>query len=290
MRLTNVLRRPILLITMLAIFATTSPGQNPADVAHLWLTRFCGTDDNGGAAAALAQAGASALPILIQAAQNGPSSDYVSGLIQEFGNEYDVTTAFILSYGAEMGMSTSEIQAATTITRDQYIADQLGKAVFSYQARALVGLGIIGGPAALQVLQSFANNNGSPLQSIAQQALANFAGSTSMAGNITAKAGPSDARVWTATFTNNGPGTAMNVQVNSFKLTQTFGAACTPVVTVPAALPFAVGSIVPSSSVATNFTIDFTACAADARFTANLGFSANSGAVVGTLVRYNQFQ
>jgi hypothetical protein len=290
MRLTNFLVRLILSVTMLAIFAPTSLGQNPANVAILWLTRFCDTGDNGGAEAALAQAGESAAPILIQAAQVGPSADYVAGLIQQYGNEYDITTAFILTYGPEIGMSTSDVEAETAITRDQYISDQVSRAVFSYQVKALVGLGIIGGQAALQVLQSIANNNSSPLQPIAQQVLSKFAAPTTMAANITAKTGPSNARVWTLTFTNNGPGTAMNVQVNSLNLTQTFGAACTPAVTFPETFPFPVGNIIPASTGSTSITIDFTGCPANARFTANISFSANSGIVTGTVIRYNQFE
>jgi hypothetical protein len=111
-----------------------------------------------------------------------------------------------------------------------------------------------------------------------------------MAGNITAKAGPSNARVWTVTFINNGPGVAVGVQVNSLELTQTFGAACSPIVTTPAAFPLAVGSIAPSGTGSTAITINFTGCPANARFTANISFSANSETVTGTVIRYNQFE
>ena len=112
---------------------------------------------------------------------------------------------------------------------------------------------------------------------------------TSMAGNIIAKAGPSNARVWTLSLLDNGPGAANAVLINSFTLTQTFGAACTPVLT-GVAFPLLVGNVGPSQTGTTAVSIDFTGCAASARFTAKFSFSANNNAVSGYVIRYNQTQ
>ncbi|MGH9720500.1 MAG: beta strand repeat-containing protein, partial [Bryobacteraceae bacterium] len=113
-------------------------------------------------------------------------------------------------------------------------------------------------------------------------------GNPALSGNITAKSGPSNARVWTVRIDNAGPGTAVNAQINGLTLTQTFGVACTPVVSAP--FPLALGSINPAAFATGNITIDFTGCAVNARFTATVPFSSNSGAVTGTIIRYNQFQ
>lgn len=255
-----------------------------------WLLNDCEVGMGGVLEAQIAQAGAQLVPGLVQAAQNGPDASTLATVAAGAGQEFDQIQAYLASDGLNSGLPSDALQAVQNESRDEFIADALSDFIYSYQARALVGLGIIGGQTALQVLQSFANNTGSRLQPIAQNALANFAGSTTMAANITAKTGPSDARVWTVTFTNNGPGTAMNVQVNSLKLTQTFGTACTPVVTVPGAFPLSVGSIVPAGTDSTEITINFTGCALNARFKANISFSANSGAVTGTVVRSNQYQ
>ena len=51
---------------------------------------------------------------------------------------------------------------------------------------------------------------------------------------IASKAGSQNARVWTMTANNPGPGTAYTTQISGFTLTQVAGAACTPVVTPPA--------------------------------------------------------
>jgi len=112
---------------------------------------------------------------------------------------------------------------------------------------------------------------------------------TSMAGNIIAKTGPPNARVWTLSLLDNGPGAANAVLINSFTLTQTFGAACTPVLD-GAAFPLSVGNVAPLQTGTTTLPIDFTGCAASARFTAKFLFSANNGAVSGYVVRYNQTQ
>jgi hypothetical protein len=121
--------------------------------------------------------------------------------------------------------------------------------------------------------------------------MANFqAGGTSMAARISGRVGPSNARLWTISLTNNGPGAANSAQIDGFGLTQTSGAACTPVITSPAAFPLAVGSIAPSGTGSGTITIDFTGCAATARFKLVSPFSANGGTAGGVLTLFNLFQ
>jgi CSLREA domain-containing protein len=111
---------------------------------------------------------------------------------------------------------------------------------------------------------------------------------TSIAGNIAAKAGAANARVWTLSLYDNGPAGAGNATIPSFALTQTAGAACSPVVNTPFPLPL--GTINPQITAYANVTIDFSSCAASARFTATFTYSANYGTVTGTVVRTNQFE
>jgi hypothetical protein len=114
--------------------------------------------------------------------------------------------------------------------------------------------------------------------------------SATIAGNIVAKMGASNARVWTLSLLNNGPGLAAGVKINDFTLTQTFGAACTPILTNAAAFPLSLGNLLPSQTGTTTVTLNFTGCAASARFTAKFTFSANNGAVSGFVTRTNQYQ
>jgi len=117
---------------------------------------------------------------------------------------------------------------------------------------------------------------------------ASFAAPTSLGGSFTGKTGASNARVWTATIGNNGPGAALGTQITSFTLAQTSGAACTPVVTTP--MPLTVGDIAPASNATAQVTINFTGCPTNANFTVTAALSANNGAAHGVIRRTNQSQ
>jgi CSLREA domain-containing protein len=120
---------------------------------------------------------------------------------------------------------------------------------------------------------------------------ANFAPlNATMFGNIIAKSGASNARVWTLSLLDNGPGAANSVTIHDFTLTQTFGAACTPVLMNAASFPLQLGNLGPSQAGTNTVTLDFAGCAASARFTAKFTYSANNGAVSGFVTRTNQYQ
>jgi hypothetical protein len=127
------------------------------------------------------------------------------------------------------------------------------------------------------------------IMSTDQNLTANFvAGNTVLGGNILTKSGPQNARIWPVSITDSGVVTAHNTQIGAFTLTQTFGAACTPILLTP--LPAFAGDVPPGGSSTVNLTFDFTGCVATARFTALATFSGNGGGVTGTVTRTNQFQ
>jgi len=96
-----------------------------------------------------------------------------------------------------------------------------------------------------------------------------------LTGSIASKAGTADARVWTLSFSNAGPGTAYGVRLAGFTLRQTGGAACTPVVRT--SLPVSLGDIAAGTTASTGVTIDFTGCAALAAFAVDAPFNAANG-------------
>jgi hypothetical protein len=104
-------------------------------------------------------------------------------------------------------------------------------------------------------------------------------------GNIISKTGPANARVWTLQMTNQGNASVTPV-IDSFTLTQTFGAACTPVVST--ALPETTDEISYRESANGSVTLDFTGCASNSRFTAKFKFHTAYGS--GSVTRYNQFE
>ncbi len=111
--------------------------------------------------------------------------------------------------------------------------------------------------------------------------------SQTLSGLIASKTGAQNARVWGITVTNNDTKAANGASITGLTLTQTSGAACTPVIT---GLPVALGNIAASGAASGAVTIDFTGCAAAARFTVTGQFSANAGANTGTMIENNQFR
>jgi len=118
--------------------------------------------------------------------------------------------------------------------------------------------------------------------------LFNFTPCTQLSGLITAKTGPANARVWTATITNIGSSPAAASQITSLTLLQSFGPACTPVISTP--FPVTVGDLAPAASGSAAVTIDFSGCNALARFTITLSYSSDAGAVTGSKTLFNQFR
>jgi len=106
---------------------------------------------------------------------------------------------------------------------------------------------------------------------------------------VTSKTGAQNARVWTLTATNGTVGTAYATQITGLTLTQVAGAACTPVITPPSSFPVSLGDIPASGSASASFTINFTGCAALARFTMSAPWSSATYDT-GTYVLGNQFR
>jgi uncharacterized repeat protein (TIGR02543 family) len=116
------------------------------------------------------------------------------------------------------------------------------------------------------------------------------AGPTSLSAVVSSKSGYANARVWTVTLTNAGPGAANAAQIDNWTLTQTYGSGCTPKITVPASWPLVVGNIAPGASRSASVTINFSACSSGNRYTLRFNFSANAGAVSGSKTLLNQYR
>ncbi|MGA3129368.1 MAG: endo-1,4-beta-xylanase [Terracidiphilus sp.] len=107
--------------------------------------------------------------------------------------------------------------------------------------------------------------------------------------SLSGKTGAQNARVWTLTATNGSVGPAYLTQITGLTLTQTSGAACTPVITPPSAFPIQLGDLATSASASASFTIDFTGCSALSRFTMSAPWTSATYDT-GTYVLGNQFR
>jgi endo-1,4-beta-xylanase len=110
--------------------------------------------------------------------------------------------------------------------------------------------------------------------------------------HITSKTGPQNARVWTITANNPGPGTAYTVQINGFTLQQLGerddkdnkdDVPCSPVITSPSAFPVVLGDIADDGSASATVTLDFSACHSHAPFVLQMPWSQANGADTGQL-------
>jgi predicted extracellular nuclease len=122
---------------------------------------------------------------------------------------------------------------------------------------------------------------------------------TSMGANSTGKSGPLNARVWSFTVTNAGPGVANTALMSTFTLAQSGGPACSSAPVVSSAsvnggnnqtFPnVQLGNMAPASSIPVNVTIDFSTCSTASRFTLTIGLSANAGSTTASVSKSNQF-
>jgi hypothetical protein len=99
---------------------------------------------------------------------------------------------------------------------------------------------------------------------------------TTVSAALASQSGPQNARVWSFTLTNAGPGQANGIAINAFSLTQTAGTSCKPALV--SKLPIAVGNAAPKAALTASVTIDFTGCASNALFSLSIGNTENSGA------------
>ena len=105
---------------------------------------------------------------------------------------------------------------------------------------------------------------------------------------ISSKTGIQSARQWTVKLTSTC--FADEAQIDGLTLTQTFGAACTPIIANPTVFPLKVGDIEAHGEASGVVTINFSGCPNNARFSAKITYSANDGAVHSSKILNNQYR
>jgi endo-1,4-beta-xylanase len=79
--------------------------------------------------------------------------------------------------------------------------------------------------------------------------------------------------VWTLTATNPSSAPAYTTQVNGFQLVQHTGKPCSPTVT-PGSFPVSLGDVPANGTATAQFTVDFSGCRGNARFTLTMPWSS----------------
>jgi endo-1,4-beta-xylanase len=79
--------------------------------------------------------------------------------------------------------------------------------------------------------------------------------------------------IWTLTATNPSSAPAYTTQVNGFQLVQHTGKPCSPTVT-PATFPVSLGDVPANGTTTAQFTVNFSGCRGNARFTLSMPWSS----------------
>ena len=107
---------------------------------------------------------------------------------------------------------------------------------------------------------------------------------------ISKKTGTQVARHWTLRVNNQSFCPAIEAQIDSVTLTQTYGTPCTPVITSPKSFPIKLGDIGAKGSAESEIVINFTGCPSNARFTVKIAYSFDRGTVKKVTTLNNQFR
>ena len=106
---------------------------------------------------------------------------------------------------------------------------------------------------------------------------------TALAASLV-KSGPANARTWALSVSNSGSAPAYGVTLDSIEVIPAGGARCRPTVAAPHAFPILLGTVAPGSIATGAVTLDFSRCAATARFTLHVPIS-----IMGTPVKAATF-
>ncbi len=150
---------------------TPQPGPDESRATvNAWLLGNCDVAEEGKLEKELRAFRTQLEPVFLQAFEQGPDSALVKEVEQAAAKRFDRRRELFNS-GSTAGLSKEDLEAARSLGRDQFISLAKDDFVISYKSRALLGLGVVDGPKALEVLQKTARDEKSPLKGSAEQAL-----------------------------------------------------------------------------------------------------------------------
>ena len=161
----------ILLAGLLTIHAyAQQPSVEQSALVQTWLLKNCGLTDKVVLETEIIRIGSQLEPAFLEALKNGPDSDLLSEFERMAAINFEQRQK-LLSNGADLGLSPQDIEAARDVTPEQYMSKEKDDFITRYKSQAIVGLGLVGGKKAEEVLTQISLDEESPLQSSAKQAL-----------------------------------------------------------------------------------------------------------------------
>lgn len=158
----------VFFLTRPAIPQSTTEQARPA--VERWLLGNCSVEEADSLEKQLRAFDTQLEPAFLEAFEKGPNTSLISEVEQAAAKRFDQRQALLKS-GSVAGLSKEDIDAARSVSREQFIAQAKQDFVTRYKSQALLGLGIVGSDKAQEVLQQVARDEKSPLRGSAQEGL-----------------------------------------------------------------------------------------------------------------------
>jgi hypothetical protein len=163
----------VLLFSLSIVASAQLSNEQVRAIGERWLSGDCGLGSS--LREELRNAATPALEAFFLAAvQNGPPSSEMLALEQAAAKRFEQRQQ-TLKRPEGLGLSREEVAEAQGVTREDFIAQEKRDFVSRYQSAAVSGLGIVGGTGARTELERLARDPKSPLQAMAERALAEMA-------------------------------------------------------------------------------------------------------------------
>lgn len=140
------------------------------EIAQTWLVLNCGLSPTLVTEEVLATRAEELEPLFLEALREGPSPELTEEARRAAEGRFKARLR-VLENSESLGLSLENRRRAEELGREEYLQRQLADLEIRYRAQAVAGLGIVGGPESARVLSELAQNEESPLQAAAQEAL-----------------------------------------------------------------------------------------------------------------------
>ena len=140
-------------------------------VFNRWMLASCIGGDERALAEALRRYPAPLTKAFQQALRQGPTPQELSAVRAGAEARYEARAKFPLSEFRISGVSEADLRRFNSVSREDYVNDQLRRFQTGYRSNAVAGLGVIGGPAARATLSRIAADRRDPLAPAAREAL-----------------------------------------------------------------------------------------------------------------------
>src|SRR5713226_8219348 len=134
-----------------------------------WLYSNCEAGEEGRLEAQLLQFKVDLEPFFLEALRRGPDDKETANLQRSAEARYTQRQELLKS-GQGLPMSEADLNAARSVTLQQYVEQEKQDFNLRYKSQAASGLGIVGGPKAKAALEPIAKDDKSPLKGSAQAA------------------------------------------------------------------------------------------------------------------------